>query len=617
MVGLHGRAFDTSDVDRSGNQTRTHRVKGIGMWQIRMLGRFEVLSPDAVQASFRSRKAAALLALLALNKGREIANATLRDLLWPDSDGDRQAQCLRRAIADVRDAIEVGVERGAYMSTALSKTILSTSAFETDVERFLSLLEGGHPDQSENLRATEAIALYGGPLLLPIEADWVYPYRRQLEEVFCKTVESLCLSLAGSGQGVEAVRIANAAIVLAPQREEVFRASIRSYAAIDNQAMALKQYEALEKMLDDNFGQTPSIASLEAIEAQGMTRPDKFYTSSTGIETLRPESVDHLSAESRFYVERRADQVTNASLAAGEPVVLVFGPRQVGKTSLIARSSGRLRERGVKVVVTDFQTLGKTEIARAPAFYRTLIHSFATQLGLTYDPSWNEWVGPNSNLDQQIDNCLRQTDGRVCWAMDEVDRVFATDYADDFFGLVRSWHNRRLLEPEGPWKRMSILISYANEAHLFIKDINQSPFNVGTRVSLRDFTEDEVRELGAKYGAPVSHLSPYVFELTKGHPYLARKVFSFLHQGGSIDELRSNIAWEDGPFSDHLHRILAEATRDKDTEDEVRRLLQGEEFASKTTRLRLWSAGLVSLARDGRVEFRVPAYETLLRTTLL
>ena len=44
----------------------------------------------------------------------------------------------------------------------------------------------------------------------------------------------------------------------------------------------------------------------------------------------------------------------------------------------------------------------------------------------------------------------------------------------EVFGLFRSWHNRRSLEPASPLSRLTLAIAYATEAHLFITDVNQS-----------------------------------------------------------------------------------------------------------------------------------------------
>src|SRR5439155_246545 len=59
--------------------------------------------------------------------------------------------------------------------------------------------------------------------------------------------------------------------------------------------------------------------------------------------------------DSTFYVERAADEEFEASLTKHDSVVLVKGARQMGKTSMLARGLQHARERGFKVIFTDFQ----------------------------------------------------------------------------------------------------------------------------------------------------------------------------------------------------------------------------------------------------------------------
>lgn len=578
------------------------------MWQIRMLGRFEVVSPEAKTATFRSRRVGALLAFLALNKGREVSNSTLQELLWPESDGDRQSQSLRRAIADLRDALESESPRGALVHTEGGRTYLEDEGFETDLEQFEALLRSGPESENYETHTASALALYGGPLLSPLNDDWIFAYRRKLEEDYCRAVLDFCDFLGRRGQGKEAARIAHSAIILAPYREEPYIASIRAYASQDIRASALRQYEALEQMLDDQFGQTPSEEAISAVDARS-------YNAASA-QARGGASGGALGAESRYYIERDADRTVEISIDSGESVVLLYGPRQVGKTSLLARTADGLRKQGWAVVATDFQALGKSEIGRQSILYRSLIQSLATQLKLTYEPSWNEWVGPNSNLDSRVEALLRQFDGPVVWAMDEVDRLFGTEYADDFFGLIRSWHNRRALDPDGPWRRCSLVISYATEAHLFIKDLNQSPFNVGVRVNLRDFSQEEVQLLANRHGESVATASDRVFQLTNGHPFLTRRAFSLLQKGGAVAELRETASQPDGPFGEHLRRLVQTISMDPEITEAVKGLLAGTPIDSNTIRFRLWAAGVLAGSTLDECAFRVPAYESYLRGAL-
>ena len=185
--------------------------------------------------------------------------------------------------------------------------------------------------------------------------------------------------------------------------------------------------------------------------------------------------------------------------------MLIKGARQMGKTSLLARGLQQARERGAKVVLTDFQKLNVSDLESPTNLYLTLAESMAEQLDLSVfaQDVWDERRGPNVNFERYLRReVLAKLNAPLVWGLDEVDRLFSCAFGSEVFGLFRSWHNERALDPNGPWAGMTLAIAYATEAHLFITDMNQSPFNVGTRLALDDFTFEQVTELNRRYRAP-------------------------------------------------------------------------------------------------------------------
>jgi len=102
--------------------------------------------------------------------------------------------------------------------------------------------------------------------------------------------------------------------------------------------------------------------------------------------------------------------------------------------------------------------------------------SFADQLDLDVTPTqlWKTDRSPGINFEQYLRReALLKTSSQIIWGLDEVDRLFTCDFGSEVFGLFRSWHNKRALDPAGPWRRLTLAIAYATEAHLFITDLNQ------------------------------------------------------------------------------------------------------------------------------------------------
>jgi hypothetical protein len=227
---------------------------------------------------------------------------------------------------------------------------------------------------------------------------------------------------------------------------------------------------------------------------------------------------------------------------------------------------------------------------------------------------------------------LARVETRLVWGVDEVDRLFSCRFASEVFGIFRSWHNERALDPAGPWSRLTLAMAYATEAHLFITDLNQSPFNVGTRLILEDFSLDQVADLNGRYathsasGEPplrdAKELARY-YRLVGGHPYLVRRG---LHEmvtrdlGGPrqrpIDAFELQADREEGILGDHLRRMLTALTRDPGLCEALRALLRGQPCPADGSFFRLRSAGVLSGEAADDARFRCEVYARYLRRHL-
>jgi hypothetical protein len=176
--------------------------------------------------------------------------------------------------------------------------------------------------------------------------------------------------------------------------------------------------------------------------------------------------------------------------------------------------------------------------------------------------------------------------------------------------MFRSWHNARSLNPEGPWSNLTLAIAYATEAHLFITDLNQSPFNVGTRLALDDFSDTEVSELNRRYGSPLktdADLARFC-ALVGGNPYLVRRGLNIMAADSlDIETLEALAQEEDGVFGDPLRRMLTALRQDAALCNEVRELLHDGKIHAADSFFRLRSAGIVTgkSAQDARIRCRL------------
>ncbi len=303
--------------------------------------------------------------------------------------------------------------------------------------------------------------------------------------------------------------------------------------------------------------------------------------------------------QSEFYLPRPSDSELLAAVDRKDSIVLIKGARQMGKTSLLARGLAHARSQGMRVAFSDFQKLNVAQLENVNAFYLTLAESLADQLNLAKLPSetWDEKRGPNVNFERYLRReVLAALDAPLIWGLDEVDRLFGSSFGSEVFGLFRSWHNERALDPGCPWAGLTLTIAYATEAHLFISDMNQSPFNVGTRLAVEDFTPLQAAEMNRRYGHPLKNDTEQnrFTHLIGGHPYLVRRGLHELTVNKvSLETFESLAPRDEGFFGDHLRRILVLLAKDQALADIMVGVLRGEPCPTPESFYRLRSAGVI------------------------
>lgn len=325
---------------------------------------------------------------------------------------------------------------------------------------------------------------------------------------------------------------------------------------------------------------------------------------------------------SPYYVERDTDRQFMQAIHRHDSIVLIKGARQMGKTSLLARGLAEAKNNGYRMVVTDFQKFRSSDLVSVDAFYRALADFLAAGLKLSAlpDAGWDNRRNPTISFERYLGEVLANLPMPLIWGMDEVDRLFACDFGNEVFGLFRSWHNDRSTNPSVPWSRMTLAIAYATEAHLFITDVNQSPFNVGTRVDLEDFTLSQIEELNGRYGSILKHEKDIVrlHKLLGGHPYLLRQAFNGLVEGRmNLETMIATADHDNGIFADHLRRIVVLLARDPELTDVMRGILRGRSCPDAASFHRLSSAGLIRGDSFQKVDIRCELYASYLRRHLL
>ena len=136
---------------------------------------------------------------------------------------------------------------------------------------------------------------------------------------------------------------------------------------------------------------------------------------------------------------------------------------------------------------------------------------------------WDDIFGSKMSCKDYFENyLLSEIDQPLVLAIEEVDVIFERlDLADDFFSLLRSWHEEAKSNPV--WQKLRLILVHSTEVYIPL-NINQSPFNVGLPIELPEFSVAQVQDLAQKHG--LTWKQEQVNQLMKiigGHPYLVRE----------------------------------------------------------------------------------------------
>ena len=334
------------------------------------------------------------------------------------------------------------------------------------------------------------------------------------------------------------------------------------------------------------------------------------------------------------YVERRADTDLYASLLAGE-FCYVLTARQMGKSSLMARTAKRLEEASVASAIVDLTQIGSEQGDQAAAqWYFGIANKIHQQLRIT--APLRAWWQERDDLSsvQRLSDFYRElvlahVPGRVVVFVDEIDSTIGLPFADDFFAALRACFNARATEPN--FERLTFVLLGVATPDQLIQDPARTPFNIGKRIDLTDFRQDEAQVL-----APGLHLDPVeagrrlerVLHWTGGHPYLTQALCHAVRERantGTVEEavdpqveelfLSSRAQREEGKNLEHVRARLERPG------SEGRRLLQlyyrvrqGESIPDQPTSplfAQLKLTGVVKATDEGRLAVRNRIYETV------
>ena len=354
-----------------------------------------------------------------------------------------------------------------------------------------------------------------------------------------------------------------------------------------------------------------------------------------------------LPADSLSYVTRQADNDLYKAIIAGE-FCYVLQPRQVGKSSLAVQARSRLQAEGIACAYVDLNIMGTSdESLTLDKWYAGIVRRLQADFHLEHFDRKKWWKDHDDlsvvhRFNVFINEVLLpQTDQRqkLVIFIDEIDSVLGLNFnSDNFFGAIRVCHNRRAEYPA--YKRMTFCLLGVTTPQELIRNKLISPFNIGRKIELSGFRQDEARPLAqglANVANPETVLQE-ILEWTCGQPFLTQKLCRLVletedqilegHEGERIKQLVERQVIENWEYQDepvHLRtvrdRILGQAIvgdLNLNTDDTIRslklyeRVLQNNEILASESfeTIRLQLSGIL-INRQGKLRVANPIYKDI------
>jgi len=324
-----------------------------------------------------------------------------------------------------------------------------------------------------------------------------------------------------------------------------------------------------------------------------------------------------------FYIDRPPiESRCYETIAQPGALIRIKAPRQMGKTSLMARILHHAEQQGSRTVALSFQLANRKIFANSDTFLQWFCASIGQELGMLEQlpKCWQlaDLIGSNQCCKAYFEQyLLSESLTPLTLGLDESDRLFESpEIADDFFGLLRALHEEA--KRRDIWKKLRLIVVHSTEVYIPM-DVNKSPFNVGLPIDLPEFNSQQVQDLAKRHGLNWSDSEVVeLMGLVGGHPYLVRlAMYRISRQDVSFNQLVKLPPTEAGIYSDHLRRHLWNLEKYSELMEAMREVVS----VSQPVRLRselgfkLNSMGLVKLEGNNYIP-RCRLYEEYFRDRL-
>lgn len=274
-----------------------------------------------------------------------------------------------------------------------------------------------------------------------------------------------------------------------------------------------------------------------------------------------------------LYVKRDADrQLLNIIEDMGRPGYVLVS-RQMGKTNLLLNAKREAETPDDIFVYIDLSN----PFASAKDCFENIVDTIVE----VYEDNLNEVSTIIKQMRKdaidapahkqhvaELRKIINSIKGKLVVILDEIDALTKTNYSDRIFSQIRSIYFTRTNFPE--LSRLTYVLSGVVEPTEIIKDPKISPFNIGQKIFLNDFTFAEFTEFVKMANLKISdEILKYIYKWASGNPRITWDICS------EIETICNNkeITLED------IDKIIKETyliSYDKPPVDNIRELIKND-----------------------------------------
>ena len=241
---------------------------------IKTFGDLEIRVGDRViyDRKWRGSRTKTLLKALIVHGGTKVSYDLLKDLLWPEADGDVAENSLKVAISRLRRMVSSGKGKPVqWILVKQRKVSLARSICGVDSIVFKEYMDNAFKEEPDVAELMKVLELYQDDFLARDQSEtWIIRHREILKEDFVRAVIYLSRICSCDGNITDATRFLNRAIDKDPLNEEVYAALMGLYLQGGFPTKAIKVYQQAKDVLRNELDIAPGARLQELARKAGL-----------------------------------------------------------------------------------------------------------------------------------------------------------------------------------------------------------------------------------------------------------------------------------------------------------------------------------------------------------